>query len=194
MCILITGCAGFIGSHVTRRLLEEGNSIVGLDNMNDYYDVTLKVSRLKLLEHTSFTFIQGNLENRELIEQIFELWQPKVVLNLAAQAGVRYSLNNPHAYIDSNIIGFTNLLEACRHYKVEHLIYASSSSVYGLNTKLPYSTADTVDHPISLYAATKKANELLAHTYSHLFGLPTTGLRFFTANKRLLLFLNLSNI
>lgn len=180
MCILITGCAGFIGSHVARRLLEEGRFIVGLDNMNNYYDVTLKMSRLKLLEHSSFVFRQGNLEDRGLVEQIFEQWQPKVVINLAAQAGVRYSLDNPHAYIDSNIVGFTNVLEACRHYKVEHLIYASSSSVYGLNTKLPYSTADTVDHPISLYAATKKANELLAHTYSHLFGLPTTGLRFFT--------------
>ncbi|MGM1048173.1 MAG: NAD-dependent epimerase [Bacillota bacterium] len=180
MCILVTGCAGFIGSHLTRRLLNEGYVVVGLDNLNHYYDVSLKKSRLELLNHSNFYFIQGNLEDRERIKVLFNQWKPTVVINLAAQAGVRYSLENPHTYIDSNIVGFTNILEACRHYKVEHLIYASSSSVYGLNKVLPYSTVDTVDRPISLYAATKKANELLAHTYSHLFGLPTTGLRFFT--------------
>ncbi|MFB4321090.1 MULTISPECIES: NAD-dependent epimerase [Paenibacillus] len=180
MSILVTGCAGFIGSHVTARLLKEGHLVIGLDNLNDYYDVTLKKSRLELLKRPNFIFQKGNLEDRDGIERLFKQWEPKIVINLAAQAGVRYSLENPHTYIDSNIVGFTNILEACRHHKIEHLIYASSSSVYGLNTSLPYSTADTVDRPISLYAATKKANELLAHTYSHLFGLPTTGLRFFT--------------
>ncbi|WP_306220540.1 NAD-dependent epimerase [Cohnella sp. WQ 127256] len=180
MSILLTGCAGFIGSHVTRRLLDQGQFVVGLDNLNDYYDVSLKESRLKLLDHPHFQFVKGDLEDRKCIDHIFEQWQPTVVIHLAAQAGVRYSIENPHAYIDSNIVGFTHILEACRHNQIKHLIYASSSSVYGMNKKLPYSTSDTVDHPISLYAATKKANELMAHTYSHLFGLPTTGLRFFT--------------
>jgi Nucleoside-diphosphate-sugar epimerases len=178
--ILVTGCAGFIGSHVTRRLLNEGHFVIGLDNLNDYYDVSLKKSRLAWIRHERLIFVKVSLEERERIERLFEQWQPNVVIHLAAQAGVRYSLENPHAYIDSNLVGFTNILEACRRHPVEHLIYASSSSVYGLNDKLPYSTLDVVDRPISLYAATKKANELLAHTYSHLFGLPTTGLRFFT--------------
>lgn len=180
MRILVTGCAGFIGSHVAGKLLQEGHFIIGLDNLNDYYDVTLKENRLKRLTHDNFVFVRGNLEDRVCINHLFEQWNPRVVLHLAAQAGVRYSLENPHTYIDSNIVGFMNILEACRHHNLDHLIYASSSSVYGLNTTLPYSTTDVVDHPISMYAATKKANELMAHTYSHLFGLPTTGLRFFT--------------
>ena len=180
MCILITGCAGFIGSHVAKRLLDEGHFVVGLDNLNDYYDVSLKMSRLQRIRNDKFVFHKMNLEDRGNLELLFKLWKPTVVIHLAAQAGVRYSLDNPHAYIDSNLVGFTNILEACRRHEIEHLIYASSSSVYGKNTKLPYSTADVVDRPISLYAATKKANELMAHTYSHLFGVPSTGLRFFT--------------
>lgn len=179
--ILVTGAAGFIGSHLSSRLLAEGYSVIGLDNLNDYYDVTLKQSRLNLLEeHANFSFVRASLEDRNAMEQIFASYTISTVVNLAAQAGVRYSLQNPHAYIDSNIIGFMNILEVCRHHQIEHLIYASSSSVYGANTKMPFSVHQNVDHPVSLYAATKKANELMAHTYSHLYGLPTTGLRFFT--------------
>lgn len=180
MRILVTGCAGFIGSHVTKRLLEEGNHVIGIDNLNDYYDVSLKKDRLKFLKNKNFTFKKLCLENQKDISRIFINWQPSIVIHLAAQAGVRYSLENPHAYIDSNLVGFINILEACRHNTIDHLIYASSSSVYGSNTKLPFSTKDNVDHPLSLYAATKKANELIAHTYSNLYRLPTTGLRFFT--------------
>ena len=179
--ILVTGSAGFIGSHVAHRLLDRGDSVVGLDNLNAYYDPTLKQARLdRLLPREGFSFVQASLEDRAAVERAFAEFRPQRVVNLAAQAGVRYSLENPHAYIDSNITGFTNILEACRHGGVEHLVYASSSSVYGANRKLPFAVEDSVDHPVSLYAATKKANELMAHTYSHLFGLPTTGLRFFT--------------
>ncbi|TNJ66708.1 NAD-dependent epimerase [Paenibacillus hemerocallicola] len=181
LSILVTGAAGFIGFHVAKRLLEEGNEVIGLDNVNPYYDVSLKEDRLNMLNaERNFVFVRSSLEDREAVSLLFEQHKPKIVINLAAQAGVRYSLVNPHAYIDSNITGFVNILEACRHHGVEHLIYASSSSVYGANTKMPFSVHHNVDHPISLYAATKKANELMAHTYSHLFGLPTTGLRFFT--------------
>ena len=178
--IIVTGSAGFIGSHLSKRLLKEGHQVVGIDNVNDYYDPQLKEDRLKNLEHENFTFIRSDLENTEKVNETFEKYQPEIVINLAAQAGVRYSLENPHAYINSNIVGFMNILEACRHHKVEHLIYASSSSVYGANTSKPFSTSDNIDHPLSLYAATKKSNELMAHTYSHLYGIPTTGLRFFT--------------
>lgn len=179
--ILVTGAAGFIGFHLSKKLLSEGYSVVGYDNVNDYYDVNLKEARLKILnESDNFTFIRGALEDRNTLENVFKENSITTVVNLAAQAGVRYSLENPHAYIESNIVGFTNILESCRHNKVDQLIYASSSSVYGANTNLPFSVHDNVDHPISLYAATKKANELMAHTYSHLYGLPTTGLRFFT--------------
>lgn len=180
MNVLITGAAGFIGSHLSKRLLKEGYNVIGIDNINDYYDPQLKKDRLKLLTNKNFTFIKADLENQEIINKTFEQYQPKIVVNLAAQAGVRYSLINPHAYVNSNIVGFTNILEACRHNNVEHLIYASSSSVYGANETKPFSTSDNIDHPLSLYAATKKSNELFAHTYSHLYGLPTTGLRFFT--------------
>lgn len=179
--ILITGAAGFIGFHLSLRLLNDGYSVTGFDSMNDYYEVSLKESRLALLkENKSFKFEKAPLEDREAIDKLFDSNQFDTVINLAAQAGVRYSLENPRAYIDSNIVGFLNILEACRHNKVNHLIYASSSSVYGANTKIPFSVHDNVDHPVSLYAATKKANELMAHTYSHLYGIPTTGLRFFT--------------
>ena len=179
--ILVTGAAGFIGSHLSHKLLDRGDRVYGLDNLNDYYDVNLKLSRLKRLEDRSgFELFRMSLEDRTSIEKLFAEHQFDVVVNLAAQAGVRYSLKNPHAYIDSNIVGFTNILEGCRHSHVKHLVYASSSSVYGGNTKNPFSTQDNVDHPLSLYAATKKANELMAHTYSHLYQLPTTGLRFFT--------------
>ncbi len=179
--LLVTGCAGFIGFHVARRLLQEGRSVVGLDNLNDYYDTRLKEDRLKILQgFEHFTFIKAHLEDRATLSSLFKTHHFHRVIHLAAQAGVRYSVKNPHAYVDSNLIGFMNILEGCRHSGIEHLIYASSSSVYGANTKKPFSVHDNVDHPVSLYAATKKANELMAHTYSHLYGLPTTGLRFFT--------------
>ena len=181
MRVLVTGAAGFIGSHLSHRLLERGDKVLGYDNLNDYYDPTLKQARLdRLLPKMGFSFVKGSLEDRAALEAAFGDFRPQRVVNLAAQAGVRYSLENPHAYIDSNIVGFLNILEACRHRGVEHLVYASSSSVYGANRKLPFAVEDSVDHPVSLYAASKKANELMAHTYSHLFGLPTTGLRFFT--------------
>jgi UDP-glucuronate 4-epimerase len=179
--ILVTGAAGFIGSHLTKRLLASGHDVVGFDNLNDYYDVNLKLNRLKLIEATpGFRFIRGDLADRETILNLCADEKFDVVVNLAAQAGVRYSLTNPYAYIDSNIQGFINILEGCRHNGVKHLVYASSSSVYGANTLMPFSIHHNVDHPVSLYAATKKANELMAHTYSSLYGLPTTGLRFFT--------------
>lgn len=181
--IFITGVAGFIGSYLAKRLLKEFNNIriIGLDNMNDYYDVRLKEDRLKELEKNDrFTFIKGNLGNKELILFIFEKYRPSVVVNLGGQAGVRYSIENPDAYIEGNLIGFYNILEGCRHYPVEHLVYASSSSVYGSNKKVPYSTEDMVDNPVSLYAATKKSDELMAHAYSKLYNIPSTGLRFFT--------------
>ncbi|MEO7014030.1 MAG: NAD-dependent epimerase [Dokdonella sp.] len=181
MRVLVTGAAGFIGSALSARLLARGDHVLGYDNLNPYYDPTLKEARLaRLTPHANFSFVRANLEDRSALETAFADFQPQRVVNLAAQAGVRYSLENPQAYIDSNIVGFTNILEACRHGGVEHLVYASSSSVYGANRKLPFSVQDPVDHPVSLYAATKKANELMAHTYSHLFQLPTTGLRFFT--------------
>ncbi|WP_329503324.1 NAD-dependent epimerase [Staphylococcus hominis] len=180
MKILITGTAGFIGSHLSKKLISQGHEVIGIDNINDYYDVTIKEDRLKSIGNENFTFYKINLEDEALMDEIFKKEKPNVVVNLAAQAGVRYSLENPRAYIDSNIVGFTNILECSRHHKVEHLIYASSSSVYGANTSKPFSTSDNIDHPLSLYAATKKSNELMAHTYSHLYNLPTTGLRFFT--------------
>jgi UDP-glucuronate 4-epimerase len=178
---LVTGAAGFIGMHTSLRLLARGDRVIGLDNLNDYYDVSLKHARLARLQpHANFSFHQLDVANREGVAALFATEKPQRVIHLAAQAGVRYSLSNPHAYIDSNVQGFTNILEGCRHNAVQHLVYASSSSVYGGNTALPFSEHHNIDHPISLYAATKKANELMAHTYSHLFGLPTTGLRFFT--------------
>ena len=180
MKFLVTGAAGFIGFHTCRRLLEAGHQVVGLDNMNDYYDVNLKQARLDLLQSPLFSFHRIDLADRQGMAELFASEKFDRVIHLAAQAGVRYSLENPHAYADSNLIGYLNILEGCRHNKVEHLLYASSSSVYGLNRKMPFSTDDSVDHPVSLYAATKKANELMAHTYSHLYGIPTTGLRFFT--------------
>jgi UDP-glucuronate 4-epimerase len=180
MKYLVTGAAGFIGFHVSKRLLEAGHQVVGIDNLNDYYDVSLKQARLELLEHPDFQFHKIDLADREGMSDLFASGHFDRVIHLAAQAGVRYSLENPHAYADSNLTGFLNILEGCRHSKIQHLLYASSSSVYGLNRKMPFSTDDSVDHPVSLYAATKKANELMAHTYSHLYGLPTTGLRFFT--------------
>ncbi len=181
--ILVTGVAGFIGSNLVKRLYQDckGINVVGIDNMNDYYDVKIKESRLIELEQNStFTFIKGSIADKDTIKEIFEKYHPTVVVNLAAQAGVRFSITNPDAYVESNIIGFYNILEACRHYKVEHLVYASSSSVYGSNKKVPYSTDDKVDNPVSLYAATKKSNELMAHAYSKLYNIPSTGLRFFT--------------
>lgn len=181
MKILVTGAAGFIGMTTSLKLLARGDEVIGLDNMNDYYDVVLKQNRLKrLTSHANFKFVQLDVEDRSGIESLFAEEKFEKVIHLAAQAGVRYSLKNPHAYVDSNLIGFVNILEGCRHNKVQHLVYASSSSVYGGNTKMPFSEHDSVDHPVSLYAATKKANELMAHTYSHLYNLPTTGLRFFT--------------
>ena len=187
--ILVTGAAGFIGANLTKRLLQEfaDVKVVGIDNMNDYYDVRLKEERLKwFLSNSSFTFIKGDISDKPTVDQLFAAHQPQIVVNLAAQAGVRYSITNPDAYVASNLIGFYNILEACRHSYddgltgVEHLVYASSSSVYGSNKKVPYSTDDKVDNPVSLYAATKKANELLAHAYSKLYNIPSTGLRFFT--------------
>ena len=179
--ILVTGAAGFIGMHVCKRLLGRGDSVVGLDNLNDYYDVSLKEARLaQLTEKERFSFVRLDLADREGMTALFARERFDVVVNLAAQAGVRYSLVNPHAYVEANLVGFMNVLEGCRHHAVKHLVYASSSSVYGANTALPFSVHDNVDHPLSLYAASKKANELMAHTYSHLYALPTTGLRFFT--------------
>jgi UDP-glucuronate 4-epimerase len=179
--ILVTGAAGFIGFHLSRRLLDEGDFVIGLDNLNSYYDVTLKEARLAIIEkHENFRFFRTDLADRQAIKGLFETEQPDIVVNLAAQAGVRYSLTNPHAYIDCNLVGFMNILEECRHHHVKHLIFASSSSVYGANTHMPFSVHDNVDHPLSLYAATKKANELMAHTYASLYKLPCTGLRFFT--------------
>jgi UDP-glucuronate 4-epimerase len=181
MNILVTGAAGFIGFHLSKRLLAENYQVIGVDNLNDYYDVRLKDERLKQLENNDkFTFYKVDLADAEGLNKIFESHSIPIVINLAAQAGVRYSLTHPQSYVHSNLVGFVNILEACRHYQVEHLLYASSSSVYGANTKTPFSTQDSVDHPVSIYAATKKANELMAHTYSHLFNIPTTGLRFFT--------------
>ena len=180
--ILVTGAAGFIGANLCRRLLKDYNvKIIGIDNLNDYYDVSIKEYRLSFIkDDPHFTFIKGNIANKEMINDIFETYRPDIVVNLAAQAGVRYSIQNPDAYIESNMLGFYNLLEACRHHPVEHLVYASSSSVYGSNKKVPYSTEDKVDNPVSLYAATKKSNELMAHAYSKLYNIPSTGLRFFT--------------
>jgi UDP-glucuronate 4-epimerase len=179
--ILVTGAAGFIGFHLSRRLLGEGAAVVGLDNLNPYYDVALKDSRLRLLQECGdFTFIRADLSDRKRMATLFEKERPAVVVNLAAQAGVRYSLQNPYAYVDSNLLGFMNVLEGCRHQQVKHLVFASSSSVYGANTRMPFSSHDNVDHPLSLYAATKKANELMAHSYAALYHLPCTGLRFFT--------------
>jgi len=196
MKILITGTAGFIGFHLAKKLLERGDTVVGIDNINDYYDVELKYGRLaetgisreaenwyqkiQSTQYPPYSFVRMNLEDHDQLMQLFEEEKFDKVCNLAAQAGVRYSLENPHAYINSNIVGFLNILEGCRHHNIQHLTYASSSSVYGNNKKVPFSTSDNVDHPISLYAATKKSNELMAHTYSHLFGIPVTGLRFFT--------------
>ena len=184
MKILVTGAAGFIGHQTTLRLLARGDTVIGVDNLNDYYDVSLKEARLQdIAKHpqaSNFKLVKLDLANTAATEALFKAEEPQRVIHLAAQAGVRYSLQNPHAYVQSNLVAFTNILEGCRHNKVEHLVYASSSSVYGGNTKLPFSEQDTVDHPVSLYAATKKANELMAHTYSHLYGIPTTGLRFFT--------------
>ena len=181
MKILVTGAAGFIGMHCAERLLARGDTVIGIDNMNDYYDVSLKQARLdRLLPHAGFAFIEGDIADREVMEKMFAAEQPDRIIHLAAQAGVRYSLENPHAYIDANLQGFMNILEGCRHSGTAHLVYASSSSVYGGNASMPFSEHDNVDHPVSLYAATKKANELMAHTYSHLYGIPTTGLRFFT--------------
>ena len=181
--IIVTGAAGFIGANLVKRLLADVPTakIIGIDSVNDYYDVRLKEYRLdELSRNDSFTFIKGNIADKELIEAVFEKYRPDVVVNLAAQAGVRYSITNPDAYIESNLVGFFNILEACRNYPVEHLVYASSSSVYGTNKKVPYSTDDKVDNPVSLYAATKKSNELMAHAYSKLYNIPSTGLRFFT--------------
>lgn len=181
MKVLITGSAGFIGFHLSKKLLENNIQVVGIDNLNDYYDENLKQSRLTILEkYINFKFHQVDLKDKIQVDRIFEKYHPEYVINLAAQAGVRYSIENPYAYVDSNLIGFVNILEACRNYPVKHLLYASSSSVYGGNRVAPFSTNHNVDHPVSLYAATKKSNELMAHTYSHLYGIPTTGLRFFT--------------
>jgi UDP-glucuronate 4-epimerase len=181
MKVLITGAAGFIGMHCALRLLDRGDEVVGVDDLNDYYDVTLKQDRLdRLTSYANFAFIRASIEDKTAMDDLFARHRPQRAINLAAQAGVRYSLENPHAYVDANLQGFMNILEGCRHHDVEHLVYASSSSVYGGNTTMPFSESHSVDHPVSLYAATKKANELMAHTYSHLYGLPVSGLRFFT--------------
>jgi len=181
MKVLITGAAGFIGMHCALRLLDRGDEVVGVDDLNDFYDVTLKQARLdRLTSYANFDFIRASIEDKTAMDDLFARHRPQRVINLAAQAGVRYSLENPHAYVDANLQGFMNILEGCRHHDVAHLVYASSSSVYGGNTTMPFSESHSVDHPVSLYAATKKANELMAHTYSHLYGLPVSGLRFFT--------------
>jgi UDP-glucuronate 4-epimerase len=181
MKYLVTGAAGFIGSYVAEKLCQQGHDVIGLDNLNDYYDINLKLARLKKVKnYTNFTFVKMDLADRVEIAKLFTKEQFQRVIHLAAQAGVRYSIENPMAYIDSNIVGFTTILEGCRHNNVQHLVYASSSSVYGMNPKIPFAASDSVDHPVSLYAATKKSNELMAHSYSHLYGIPTTGLRFFT--------------
>lgn len=181
MKVLVTGTAGFIGSALAARLLARGNEVIGVDNLNDYYDVQIKRDRLsRISDKSGFVDIRCNIEDKAAIDNIFKIHKPDRVVNLAAQAGVRYSLVNPHAYVDSNITGFLNILEGCRHYGTENLVYASSSSVYGLNESMPFAVEDSVNHPVSLYATSKKANELMAHTYSHLFNIPTTGLRFFT--------------
>jgi UDP-glucuronate 4-epimerase len=179
--VLVTGAAGFIGFHVSQALLERGCVVIGYDNCNDYYDVSLKEGRLGVLSaYPEFTFIKGDLADKEALESVFTTYAPTIVLHLGAQAGVRYSIDNPYAYLQSNLVGFLNILEACRNFKTSHLVYASSSSVYGMNEKVPFSTSDNVDSPVSLYAATKKSNELMAHCYTHLYGFPSTGLRFFT--------------
>jgi UDP-glucuronate 4-epimerase len=181
MKILVTGSAGFIGSAMSLRLLERGDEVIGIDDLNDYYDVRLKYARLERNKaHKNYTEVVVNIVDRGAVERVFSKHRPQRVINLAAQAGVRYSLQNPHAYVNTNLVGFINILEGCRHNQIEHLVYASSSSVYGANTHMPFSVHDNVDHPVSLYAASKKANELMAHTYSHLYQLPVTGLRFFT--------------
>ena len=181
MKILITGASGFIGMHLSKRLLLLGNEVIGLDNLNDYYDILLKKNRInQIKDNKHFKFVEVNLNDKKSLHEIFCKYEPEIVINLAAQAGVRYSIENPYAYLDSNLTGFLNILEACRSYPVKHLLYASSSSVYGGNKVAPFSTNHNVDHPVSLYAATKKSNELMAHTYSHLYDIPTTGLRFFT--------------
>ena len=181
MRILVTGSAGFVGSHLTERLLARGDTVLGFDNHNDYYDPALKEARVaRFMDHPNYTHVRADLAEQAAVDRAFASFQPERVAHLAAQAGVRYSLTHPHAYVQSNLVGFVNILEACRHHAVGHLVYASSSSVYGANRKMPFAVEDAVDHPVSLYAATKKSNELMAHTYSHLFGLPTTGLRFFT--------------
>ncbi|MEM7467952.1 MAG: NAD-dependent epimerase [Pseudomonadota bacterium] len=181
MRILVTGAAGFIGSHLAQRLLARGDEVVGVDNLNDYYDVALKEARLaRLMPEANFQFYREDIADQKAVDRIFTDTKPERIMHLAAQAGVRYSIENPRAYIEANIVGFTNIIEACRHNEVEHLVYASTSSVYGANTNMPFSVHDNVDHPVSMYAATKKANELMAHSYAHLYGLPTTGLRFFT--------------